>query len=136
MTDLTAYVENQLADWLSQGIDMNTAPSSLWVALHNNDPGIDPDGSTEVSAADYSREGTAPGTDWNVSGNEPRTIENANTVAFGTAQNDWGDITHATIWTASGTGNALGVYEATTVKAIDAGDTAEIESGSMTFEVQ
>lgn len=136
MSDFTAYVENQIVDWMSQGVDPATAPASLYVALHTSDPGNSPDGSTEVGASDYSRVQTAAGSDWDVAGNAPRTFQNASVIEFSTASSNWGTISHATLWDAAdSTGNAISVHPVSSPKEIADGDRAEFPAGDLSFDV-
>lgn len=104
MSDFTDATETDGRDWLFKGVDMPPAPTSLEVSLHNSDPGDSPDGSTEVSAADYSRVSTSTGTDWDAIGEN--AAENAVKIDFGTTQNDWGTITHAVLWDNNGVARA------------------------------
>lgn len=134
MTDLTHYGEEQVLDWFSQGVDL-TAPTNLHVALHTADPGQNPDGTTEVSAGDYGRVETAAGTDWDVTGNAPRTTDNTSEISFGTASNDWGTISHVSLWDAATGGNCLAAYDLSTSKAIDTDDEAVFAAGDLSFQV-
>lgn len=101
----TDPTETDVRDWLSQGVDMPSAPTALEVSLHNSDPGESPDGSTEVSAADYSRVSVSTPGGWATVGNNG--LENANQIDFGTTQNDWGTLTHAVLWDDSGVARAV-----------------------------
>lgn len=134
MTDLTHYGETQVLDWFSQGVDL-VAPTNLHVALHTADPGDNPDGTTEVTATDYARYQTATGTDWNVTGNAPRTTDNATEITFGTATNSWGTISHVSLWDAATGGNCLAAYALSTSKAIDVDDEAQFAAGDLSFQV-
>lgn len=134
MTDFTDYSEDQIAGWMSQGSDL-TAPTALHVALHTADPGQAPDGTTEVSAASYGRVETAAGADWNVTGNAPRTLDNATDVEFAQAGESWGTVTHVSLWDAATDGNCLAEYALDTEKAIDVDDTASFAAGSLSFDI-
>lgn len=137
MSDFTTYVEQQVRDWMSQGTDMPVAPANLYVALHTSDPGNDPDGTTEVGAADYSRVSTAAGTDWATTGTGgPSGFENAVEITFSEATSDWGTITHVSIWDASDTtGNALAAYALNTQKTINTNDQARFKAGDLSFDI-
>lgn len=125
MSDFTTYTEEAIRDWMSQGSAMPSAPSSLHVALHTADPGGSPDGSTEVSASDYSRQSVSAGSGWSTTGSgEPSGFENASEVNFGESTSNWGTITHVSLWDGStATDNCLAAY------ALDAGSEGEVTSG-------
>jgi hypothetical protein len=108
MSDLTDYTEGLFRDWMSQGSSMPAPPGTIYVGLHTSAPGESPDGSTEVSAADYDRVGVSAGTGWNTPGEND--FQNANEISFGTTQNDWGNISHASLWDASSTGNCIAAF--------------------------
>lgn len=136
MSDFTDYSEAAIRDWMSQGSDMPTAPTNLFVALHTSDPGDAPDGSTEVSAGDYSREETAAGTDWDTTSGSGESFENASELNFGAATNDWGAISHISLWDGSGTGdNCLAAYALDSSKQIDTDDEAKFNAGEIDFTV-
>ena len=97
MTDMASYFEGLVQNWWSQSDDMPTAPASVYVSLHTADEGNQPDGTSEVSADSYNRVETAP-EDWDVSGEGPTTVENANAINFGDPEEDWGTVTHFAIW--------------------------------------
>jgi len=107
MTDFSGYSENEIAEWLFKNTDMPVSPSNVYVSLHTADEGENPDGTNEVSAADYDRASTAPA-DWTIGGTDgPTVAENANNISFGDPTNNWGTITHFALWDASTGGNPL-----------------------------
>lgn len=98
MSDIATYLEEQVMDWATQGLDMPTAPGSLYLGAHTGDPSND-GSQNEVSTADYSRAQTDAGSDWNVTQTGgPTEVVNANEVNFGIAQNNWGTISHFSVW--------------------------------------
>lgn len=135
MSDLADYSETEIRDWISQGVDPDTAPGTLYVALHAGTPGDD--GSTnEVSAGDYSREGVTTGTGWDT----PTTssFENAATVSLTATANNWGSITHATLWDASTNGNCLAILPldaSVTVDGSSTDETIEFAAGDLSFSI-
>lgn len=135
MSDFTAYIEAQIANWMTQDTQMDTPPSNIYVGLHTAAPGNSPDGSTEVSATDYSRLSTAPA-DWTVlSGDGPTTFENANELLFPAAQNNWGTISHVTLWDSSSGGNAIAKYAVSSSKSIDTNDEARFPANDLSFDI-
>lgn len=134
MTDATDTLEGFIRDWLSQGTDMPTAPTDLYVALHTSDPGDTLDGSTEVGASDYDRVQTAAGTDWDTPNENDFT--NANEISFGEATNDWGDISHFSLWDgADDTTNPLVATALTQTKTINSGDQVVFNAGELTVSI-
>jgi hypothetical protein len=136
MSDLTDYSETEFRDWMSQGVSTDTPPDPIYIGLHTSDPGESPDGSTEVSAADYSRVGVAADTGWAT----PTTssFENASEVTFGEATNDWGTVSHVALWddTQGAAGEtAIAAYALDTSKAINTGDEAVFRAGDLSFSL-
>lgn len=133
MSDLTDFAESTIRDWLSQGTSP-TAIDPIYVALHNSDPGDSPDGSTEVGAADYSRQSVSAGSGWNTPANGQ--FDNANEIAFGVATNNWGTVSHVSLWDGSAaTDNALAAFALNTSKAIDVDDEARFQSGDLSLTI-
>ena len=86
--NFTADREQQaLQDIIDGGVD---------VALHDSDPSNDPDGSTEITAGDYSR-ATVPESDWSFSGDGPTEMTNDAPIDFGEAESNWGDVEWASL---------------------------------------
>lgn len=98
MSDLAAYLETEVMEWVFDGASFDSPPSNVYVGLHTADPGED-GSSAEVSAGDYSRASTSPG-DWSVSGDGPTSATNATEIRFDVAQNDWGTVDHVSLWDA------------------------------------
>lgn len=137
MTDFSGYTENEIVEWLFKNIDMPASSSNIYVSLHTADEGENPDGSSEVSAADYNRASTAPA-DWTVGGSDgPTTVDNANSITFGDPANNWGTITHFALWDASSGGNPLTTTIAlNSSKSVDAStDELRFASGNLSFDL-
>jgi hypothetical protein len=137
MSDFTKFTEQEIVNAMVDGTDF-TAPSNIYVGLHTSDPGNDPDGSTEVSAADYARESTTAGTDWTVvATNGPTTFENDGEILFSAAQNSWGTINYVVLWddTLANGGNALAVYAVSSAKSIDTNDQARFAANQLSFDI-
>lgn len=98
MSGFTDYREDTaLSNVLAGGVD---------VALHTSDPTDNPDGTTEVSASDYDRV-TVSETDWTVTQGNPTEALNDVEIYFGEAQNNWGNVTWASIVNYDGSGNTI-----------------------------
>ena len=136
MSDFTDYTEQAIRDWMSQGTAMPSAPTALEVSLHTADPTESPDGTTEVSEADYSRQSITAGSGWDTTTN-PTLFENANAVSFTATANNWGSITHVAL--SDGSGNWLASYALNNSVSIDGSgsdDTLEFAAGDLNFEIQ
>lgn len=111
---------------------MPVAHGNVYVALHTSDPG-DSGTNNEVAASSYSRVQTAAGTDWSITGGE---FENSVEVSFPTAQEDWGSITHFTLWDGStSSDNCLAVSSIVQARDVNAGDTAVFRAGNLNGSV-
>lgn len=137
MTDLTTYAQEQFMNWSFLGTSMPTAHGTVYIALHTADPGDQPDGSTEVGAADYDRASvTADTTEWTLgSSGDATTITNDNEISFGIASSDWGTITHFSVWDgADSTTNPLWAAALDTSRDVQTDDEIRFLGGS--FEAQ
>jgi len=136
MSDLTNYTEGEFRDWMSQGVAPDTAPDPIYVGLHTADPGETPDGSTEVGSGDYARVSVTAGSGWDTP--NPNDFQNASEISFGEATNNWGTISHVSLWddTKGAAGeNCLANYALNTSKAIDSGDEAVFRTGDLSFSL-
>jgi hypothetical protein len=140
MSDLTDYAETVFRDWLSQGTSAPTPPDPLYVSLHTADPGESPDGSTEVSATQYSRQDVVSA-DWNtlapgdVSSNG-HGFENAINIQFNVANSDWGTVTHVALWNGTqNTDNAYASFALDSSRTINSGDQAQFAAGNLSFVI-
>ena len=141
MTDLVNNVETEFIEWVVGGVDVRVAHADVYVALHTADPGESPDGSTEVDSGttNYTRQQTAAGTAWNITGNEG---SNANEISFPTATESWGTISHFSIWDgAATTDNPLATDVIrdsngnATTKTVDMDDTISFSAGTLTVTI-
>ena len=130
MSGLTATAES---DTITEIVFGGTGDAYL--ALHTSDPGNTPDGSTEVSDANYSRINVSEA-DWSESGDEPTTLTNDVSYTFNAFDADVGDITHGSIVESSGDNDFVVTGSVSPVKTFDAGDAAKYQAGGITFEIQ
>lgn len=136
MSDFTDDTEDAIGDALFNDTDF-PGVTTLYVGAHTADPGNNPDGSTEVGAADYDRVQTSP-SEWSTSGNAPRTATNDNDVEFAEAENDWGTITHIVVWDneQGATGETpYTTYALDSSVEINAGDILRFPAGDITFDI-
>lgn len=98
MTDYAQWMEEAVQGYVFDGSDLPTAPTELYVALHDGPPGVDAS-ENELAHASYDRAQTDLA-DWTYrDGPSPTVYENAAEIAFPTAQEEWPGISHASIWT-------------------------------------
>jgi len=134
MSAFTDYLEAAIRDWSSQGTAFPSAPGTVYIGLHTSNPGDAPDGSTEVSAADYDRVAVSTPGGWTtITDGSAQGFENANEESFGIAQNNWGTVTHAVLWddTLANTGNGLYTIPLDSSKSIDVDDEPSFAAGEL-----
>jgi len=135
--DATTYLQDELIDWMVGGVDFDSSPTNVYVALHNGEPG-DNAQNNELDSADgadgYSRYETTIPDDWN----QPATgdFENANDIVFDEALEDWGEVTHFSIWDSATDGNPFAEDELVSSVNITSGDAPVFRAGNLsgTFE--
>ena len=132
MSDFSSYVEEEIVNWMVGGEDMPLAHSSVYVALHTNNPTNDGT-ENEITDASYSRVETTANGDWTRTNNE---FENAVDVEFPQAEEDWGDISHFSLWDGpSDTDNPLAQSELGTTRTVLSGDVPVFRVGVLTGSV-
>lgn len=138
MSDLTDYLEGQIMDWSFLNTAFDSSPGTLYIALHTDDPTESGD-ANEVSAADYSRADVPAGTgeftkDTSGTGT---SISNDGEISFGTATNDWGTVSHFSIWTdqQGGSGNPLWYSSLSTSKTVNTDDEIRFQAGDLTAQI-
>jgi len=136
MSDLTDYTEQVFRDWMSQGTSAPTPPDPLYIALHTADPGETPDGTTEVSASNYSRESLGSSNWGTLTQNNAHAFQNATDVTYQVASSNWGTISHVSLWDGSSdTDNSLASFALNNSKTIESDDQVKFPSGNLTFEI-
>jgi len=132
MSNFTTYVEEEIVNWIVGGEDMPVAHTNVYVALHDDDPTNDGT-ENEVTAESYDRVETTANGDWTRSGN---SFENAVEIEFPEAEEEWGNVSHFTIWDGpSDTDNPLGQSALNTARDISEGDAPVFREGSLTGEI-
>lgn len=89
MTDLSTSREQTILN--------NISANGVYVSLHSADEGNEPDGSNEITAADYSRQ-HVPESELSIAGSNPTVLSNDNEINFGVTEEDWGTISHGAMW--------------------------------------
>ena len=101
MAAFSNYLENELLDHILRAATY-TAPTSVWIALHTADNGLEAGTITgEVSGGSYARVevGGASGRTFSVAA--AGTTDNDQDITFATATADWGTVTHMSVMDAS-----------------------------------
>jgi len=139
MTDLTSYSQQEFRDWMSQGTATDTPPDPLYVSLHTSDPGETPDGSTEVSATNYSRQSVSS-SGWNTlapadfTNADAHGFENANSIQFDPANSSWGTVSHVALWDgSSASDNALASFALDSSRSVADGDQVQFAATNLSF---
>ena len=129
MSDLTNYYAEEILGHSFDGTDMPASHGSVWLAAHTDDPGNNAT-NNEVSTSDYSRVEVSTA-DFDASG---RTRTNNVDIAFDQASNDWGTITHISVWDGSAdTDNGLWYDALSSSVTINASDTLQLDAGEITI---
>lgn len=131
MAAFSNYLENELLDHILRAATY-TAPTSVWIALHTADNGLEAGTLTgEVSGGAYARMevGGASGRTFSIAANG--TTDNDQDITFVTATADWGTVTHMSIMDASTAGNVLFHGSLTVSKTVNNGDTFKFNAGDL-----
>lgn len=132
MTDSTSYLKNVTINWLVGGEDTPEVHNSVYVALHDGDPG-DSGEQNEIDSAGYTRAETVSGEDWDTS--STGIFENSSDILFDEAEEDWGEISHFSLWDGSeDTDNSLAKSALEETQTINSGDSAIFREGRLTGE--
>ena len=136
MSAASNYLEQKILDHvLRYASAPYTAPTTLYIGLFKNTSGnaaTNLEAGTltdEVSGGSYARKTVTFGAANATTG----VIATNATVTFDEASATWGTITHVAIMDALTSGNVLFWGAVTTSKLIEAGDTFQITSGSLTI---
>lgn len=136
MSNLTDWLELELAEWIFQDSFMPSPESSVYVALHTANPGEDTPDANEVNATDYDRvQVSTSGWTIDTSGSEV-VVTNDNAIVWSEAQTDWGTISHGSLWNGPDSGDdAFLVGSFATTESVNEGETYEIRGGDLTVTI-
>jgi len=131
MSGLTAQAES---DTISEVVFGGSG--DVFLALHTADPTNDPDGTTEVTDANYSRISVAE-SDFSETGDGPTTLTNTVEITYDPFDADVGDVTHGSLCDGGTTGAAdqQVVGSLSPVRNFSAGEFPNFQSGEITFEI-
>lgn len=120
----TNFAEALVLQWLLTSLP-TTRPSSLYVALHTGDPSENGN-QDEVSAEGYARREI----NFSVA---LQTATNSGVVTFGPAQENWGTISHFSIWDAETGGNPYYKGELSNSRVVLTGDRVTFDIGALSI---
>lgn len=137
----TNYLEHATLDLLF-GATAFTPSGTLYVGLSTTTPGEDGTSFTEPSSASGYTRASVPNVKASTSGwsnaaqsSTSGEVHNMGTISFGTASGNWGTITHAGLWNASGGGNLLTQSALAVQKTPTSGDTVNFPSGAISIRL-
>lgn len=135
MTDFSPHLAGEIVDWMSQGSDMATAPSSLWVTVFDStDTELDGD-------LDGARAEVSTGSGWTRTNT---AFENAAEVSLGEATSDLTNVEDVAIYDSETLGNQLARYPIDSLDGssvtppfdVSQGTTLRFKAGDLSFDVQ
>jgi len=131
MSGLTAQAES---DTITEIVFGGTG--DVYLALHTSDPGNSPDGSTEVTDTNYSRQNVSE-SDFTETGDGPTTLTNDVQIQFDPFDGDVGDITHGSLCDGSTTGTAdyQVVGSLSPIRNFSAGEFPNFQADEITFDI-
>jgi hypothetical protein len=130
-------MQNRVLSWL-KGSTFTAAPATVYIALWTTAPANDGTGGTEVttSGTAYARQAITTSTGFSaVSGTNPETMTNANTITWAAATANYGTVVGASIMDASTGGNLLWNVTLGASQTVNSGSTASIAAGAMSINV-
>lgn len=132
MVDATDYLKSQVSGWIAQNESFAAPPSNIYIALHNGEPGSDASNNEldpNAGAAGYSRYESASPADWTET--SPGSFENTSDFLFDQAQEDWGEVTHFSLWDSQTGGNAIAEDSLVQAQTINNGDEPVFRAGNV-----
>ena len=136
--DATNYLKSQVSGWIAEGRDFDPSLTNIYVALHSEDPGDDAEQNeldASQGASGYDRYESSVDSDWEET--SPGNFQNVNDFVFDEALEDWGEVTHFSLWDGpSDTDNAIGQDAMISSVNVTEGDAPVFRSGNLsgTFE--
>jgi hypothetical protein len=134
MSNFSEYLQEEVVNWL-KGTDVDTAPTSLLLALSTADPLDDGSAIAEPVAKGYARKTIALGSLSSVNGTGTTVAGPTSDTIFGPATGSWGSITHWAIFENAGT-NMLFHGSITAAKTIANGDSFVVNASALSIIVR
>lgn len=127
MTDFSAYLAEEIVDWMSQNTQLDTPPTDLYVTVFDD---TDTELSSNLTGA---RKAVSTSDDWTKNGTN---FENANTISLGTASAELTNVTDVALFDASTGGNLIARYDINEAP-FNVADGSELtfEAGDLSFDV-
>lgn len=126
-SELSTYLANAILNWFD-GDAMPTAPTDVYVALFNGDPG--PTGASGTEVTDTISATGRIAVTWGAVAS--RAASNSADIDFGTAADD-ATVTHAALFDAASSGNMLAYSPLDTSRNIVQGDPVVIPTGDLSI---
>jgi hypothetical protein len=127
MTDFSAYLAEQIVDWMSQNTQLDTPPTALWITVYD-------DTNTELDAnlTDARKDVTTSG-GWTKNGTN---FENASQISLGEASSELSNVTDVALFDAETGGNEIARYEINEAPFnVASGSELTFEAGDLSFDV-
>lgn len=126
---LSTYFANEILNWI-KGTDTDTAPTTVYVALYDGNPGDDGSGGTDVTE-DVRAAGRVAITFGSIA---TKAMSNSADVDFGTSDGA-ADLTHFGVWDDATAGNLLGYNALITPRTVEAADPVKFATGSLVINL-
>jgi hypothetical protein len=127
MTDFSAYLAEEIVDWMSQNTQLDTPPTDLYVTVFD-------DTNTELSSnLTDARKAVSTSGDWTKNGTQ---FENANQISLGTASTELTNVDDVALYDAETGGNLIARYQIDQ-SPFNVADGSELtfEAGDLSFDV-
>ena len=127
MTDFSAYLAEEIVDWMSQNTQLDTPPTDLYVTVFD-------DTDTELSSnLTDARKAVSTSGGWTKNGSQ---FENANQISLGTASTELTNVDDVALYDASTDGNLIARYQIDQ-SPFNVADGSELtfEAGDLSFDV-
>jgi len=128
MTDFSAYLAEEIVDWMSQNTQLDTPPTALWITVYD-----DTDTELDANLTDARKDVTTTGSEWTKVGTN---FENASQISLGTASTQLSNVTDVALFDAETGGNEIARYEINEAPFnVASGSELTFEAGDLSFDV-
>jgi len=127
MTDFSVYLATEIAEWMSQGTQLDTPPTALWVTVYD-DGGTELDGNLTGARAEV-----PASTGWTLNGTD---FENTNQISLGEAASQLTNVQDVALFDAETGGNEIARYTINEAPFnVAGGSELTFEAGELSFDV-